>query len=177
MAEEKLTELESAQSAPTAMLDADLSKFQEEINLLRKLLQEKDRLLEELRTDSPDGIGDPDAYEADLNMFRKELEADRARLNREIESLRQRNEELDEATREMEMELSRERAEMARERIRLDRMREEVKIDMERLQREQEVRGTLAPVQKLREELLQKSAAANASKQVNDRLRSIKNLS
>ena len=45
---------------------------------------------------------------------------------------------------------------MARERIRLERLREEIKTDMEKLQREAGVRDSLAPLQKLRGELSQK---------------------
>jgi hypothetical protein len=73
--------------------------------------------------------------------------------------LRERNKELDEAIREMEMEMSKERAELARERMRLERVREEVKSDSERLQRELQVRDTLGPVQKLRDELTGKQPA------------------
>lgn len=96
---------------------------------------------------------DLDSLEAELNRERQRIHAERAKLNKEIESLRVRNTELDEATRELEMELSRERAEMARERIRLDRMREEIKSEMERLQRDGGVRESLNSVQRLREEM------------------------
>lgn len=151
----------------------ELSQLRNELRTLEERLREKEELVEELKRDA-ERIpgGDPDGYEAELNRFRKELEQDRTRLNKEIESLRFRNQELDEATREMEMELSRERAEMARERIRLDRLRDEVKADMERLQREQEVRGTLGSVQKLRDEL---KGGSGGSKN-GERLRSISKL-
>jgi pSer/pThr/pTyr-binding forkhead associated (FHA) protein len=96
---------------------------------------------------------DLDRYEADLNKFRRQVEADRLKLNREIDAVRLRNTELDEATREMEMELSRERAELARERMRLDRLREEIKSEAERLQRDGGVRESLASFQRLREEM------------------------
>lgn len=154
---------------------AEVEALQSELQGLRDALREKESLIDELKQES-ERIpgGDPETYEAELNRFRKELELDRGRLNKEISSLRQRNQELDDATRELEMELSRERAEMARERIRLDRMRDEVKADMERLQREQEVRGNLGPVQKLREEL-QKNAAG-PPKTAADRLRTMSKL-
>ena len=96
---------------------------------------------------------DLDSLEAELRRERRQLEADRVKLNREIESLRTRNTELNEATREMEMELSRERAEMARERMRLDRMREDIKSEMERIQRDGGVRESLANVNRLRDEM------------------------
>jgi len=154
---------------------AELPALQDELQALRDQLSQKDGLIAELKNEAKSHpIGDPESYEAELNRFRKELEADRSRLNKEIESLRLRNSELDDATREMEMELSRERAEMARERIRLDRMRDEVKADMERLQREHDVRGTLGSVQKLREEIVQK--AGGPPKSAADRLRSMSKL-
>ena len=97
--------------------------------------------------------GDLESYEAELIRDRQQLEADRTALNKEIETLRSRTTELDEATREMEMEMSRERAEMARERMRLDRLRDEIKSEMERLQRDGGVRESLASFQRLREEV------------------------
>ncbi len=101
----------------------------------------------------PRDDADLESYETELNRYRQQLEADRAKLNQEIQALRTRNAELDEATREMEMELSRERAEMARERIRLDRLREEIKSEMERVQRDGGVRESLASFQRLRDEV------------------------
>ncbi len=146
---------------------------------LKQLLAEKDGLVEDLRarpaSRPPKSANELESYEAELNAERKELELERAKLHTEIEQLRVRNEELDEATREMEMEMSRERAEMARERIRIERMREELKADMERMQREMSVRESLAPVQRLREELAQKKAAAKPGEtSLNDRLRAIR---
>ncbi|MEI7683487.1 MAG: FHA domain-containing protein [Planctomycetota bacterium] len=157
---------------------AEVEKLQAEMQALRDRLRDREAIIEEMKQDSEKTHGgDPESYEADLNRFRKELESDRGRLNKEIESLRQRNQELDEATRELEMELSRERAEMARERIRLDRIREEVKADMERLQREQEVRGTLGSVQKLRDEIKNNAGAPGGPpKSAADRLRTMSKL-
>jgi pSer/pThr/pTyr-binding forkhead associated (FHA) protein len=153
----------------------EFATLQNELQSIREHLREKDRVIADLKESANDiPVRDPESYEAELNRFRKELEADRARLNKEIESLRQRNHELDDATRELEMELSRERAEMARERIRLDRMRDEVKADMERLQREHEVRGSLGGVQKLREEIAQKTGGPPRS--ASDRLRTMSKL-
>jgi pSer/pThr/pTyr-binding forkhead associated (FHA) protein len=158
----------------------DLEVLNNEIRLLKELLGEKDIELRELAEASDrSSMGDTETYEAELNRFRKELESDRNKLNDEITSLRVRNQELDEATREMEMEMSRERAEMARERIRLDRLRDEIKVDMERMQREQEVRGTLGAVHKLRDELKSSNSGGSAhggkGAPVADRLRSLRN--
>ncbi|MSQ93922.1 MAG: hypothetical protein EXR98_05120 [Gemmataceae bacterium] len=90
--------------------------------------------------------------------------------------MRDRNQELDAVIREMEMELSKERAELGQKRMRLERVRMEVKGDTERLQRELAVRDSMAPVQKLRDELNGKQPPAPQSdKPLNDRLRGIRN--
>jgi hypothetical protein len=147
-------------------------------------MEEKEAALQELQQQvqprDPETSGfDLAAYETELNRYRQQLETDRAKLNSEIEQLRQRNQELDEATREMEMELSRERAELARERTRLDRMREEVKGELERVQRDGTMRQNLAPVHKLRDEITQRKAGNGAAPQpddnLNDRLRTLRN--
>ncbi len=141
-------------------LREDLEKAQKAISILRKAVEEKDseieRLQNRLKADEPPVIEDVDSYEAELVQFRRQLEADRAKLNEDLQALRQRNEELEDATREIEMELSRERADMARERTRLDRLREEVQADMQRLEQNAQIRGQMAPVQKLREEINEK---------------------
>ncbi len=143
---------------------------------LKRIVAEKARLIEELEAEGPGAEkseSDLTRYESELNVFRRQLEGDRAKLNKEVEMLRERNQELDEAVREMEMELSKERAELARERIRLERVREEVKGDMERLQREAAMRDSMASVQKLRDELKHPNGNG-ASKDVNDRLRGMR---
>ncbi|MCS7045531.1 MAG: hypothetical protein NZO58_04155, partial [Gemmataceae bacterium] len=182
---------------------ADNDELRRENELLRQLLQEKEKFLEEIQNlpnNSDDGLplavreqlesqakdlemlrgevarleallaqersrqtaihGSPfqddldlDAIEAELNNERRQLQEERAKLNKEIELLKQRNAELDEATRDMEMELSRERAALARERARLDRLRDEIKCEMERLARDGSVRESLQSVQRLREEM------------------------
>lgn len=173
--DEAEADLRQFKNGAPAASDVDVGAFQKELEALRGELAEKVNLIAELKEDAKNiAVGDPESYEAELNRFRKELEADRTRLNKEIESLRQRNCELDDATRELEMELSRERAEMARERIRLDRLRDEVKADMERLQRDQENRGALGGVQKLREEIAQKNGGP--PKSALDRLRTMSKL-
>ena len=60
---------------------------------------------------------------------------------------------------------------------RLERVRDELKGDMERLQREMAVRDSMAPLQKLREEIVGKQAPANGKgdKVLNDRLKSFRN--
>jgi len=140
----------------------ELDELQAENKLLRQFLDEKEQFIQELReqekqvkpsADRPAEENDLVNYEAELNRYRKQLAEDRAKLNAEIEQLRMRNEEQDEAMREMEMELSRERAEIARERSRLDRMRDEIRNEAERVQRDGSVRASLAPLQRLREQL------------------------
>mgnify|MGYP002784869129 CR=1 FL=1 len=156
----------------------DVEALRAENHLLKQLLEEKDAetpMAAAAPAGAPKTDGDLERYEAELNEFRRQLEADRSKIKAEVEVLRERNKELDEAVREMEMEMSKERAELARERIRLERLREEVKADMERMQREASVRDSLAPVQKLRDEINGKQAPAKAEKPLNDRLRSLRN--
>ena len=113
---------------------------------------------------APENV-DLESFEAELNQYRQQLESDRAKLNKEIEHLRIATRELDEATREMEMAMSKERAELARERIRLDRLREEVRNELERVQRDAGMRESLAPVNKLREEINQKKVHRQGRRQ------------
>lgn len=156
----------------------DSPTLRAENELLKKLLEEKNQFIEDVEkkeSQRPKSESDLERYESELNDLRRQLEQDRNKLNKEVTSLRERNKELDEAIREMEMEMSKERAELARERMRLERLREEVKSDTERLQREQSVRDTMAPVQKLRDELNGKQPPpAKAEKPLNDRLRGIR---
>ncbi len=164
----KISQLDNdRESTGTASVPAEVFKQIEELraenNLLQQLIEQKDNALRQAIENQqeapapaplvPKDVDDLESYEAELNRYRKQLEEDRERLTREIEQLRVRNEELDEATREMEMELSRERAELARERTRLDRMRQEVRTEVEKRQRDGEVRASLAPVQRLREQI------------------------
>ncbi len=145
-------------------LKEDMEKLQHDNNLLRQLLDEKNALLEELEKNPPAPepseeeedikIEDPDSFEAELVKYRRELEQDRLRLNEEIQHLRQRNQEMDETIREMEMEMSKERAQLARERTRLERLREEIKIETDRLQRNGGLGDRLAPISRLRDEIL-----------------------
>lgn len=176
--ESKETILQNLQTNAASDDSREVSQLRAENDLLKKLLEEKSNLIAESsvpQLQSEKNEGDLERYEAELNQFRRQLEGDRNKLNKELEMLRERNRELDEAVREMEMEMSRERAELARERTRLDRVREEIKTDMERLQREAAVRDSMAPVQKLRDEINGKQpAGAKGEKLLNDRLRSIR---
>jgi FHA domain len=167
--ERQLAELHEqvAAAKPARAPDAGDPQLQAENELLKQLLAEKDSLVEELRVKAAPkpakSASELERYEAELNEYRLQMEADRGKLTRELEQLRMRNQELDDATREMEMEMSRERAEMGRERIRMERMRDELKTDMDKMQREMSVRETLAPVQRLRDEMAQKKQAGAAS--------------
>jgi FHA domain len=160
LATAKLAETPGASKAKLAPLKA-------ENELLKQLLAEKDSLVEELREKaepkSAKSASELEQYEAELNEYRLQMETDRGTLTQELEQLRVRNQELDDATREMEMEMSRERAEMGRERIRVERMRDELKIDMDKMHREMSVRESLAPVQRLRDEMAQKKQPGAAS--------------
>jgi len=175
LAERDRERVEAAQAQPGD--DQAARELRAENDLLRQLLQEKDALLGELRREAPKApapVTDVSTYEAELNEFQRQLESDRQKLNAEIEQLRARNVEMDEATREMELELSRERAELARERQRLDRLREEARLELERVQREAGVRDRLAPVQKLREEITGGSAGATEDAGLANRLRNFR---
>ncbi len=133
-----------------------------EIEELRRQLQERDSQIADLRVqrntrngESPDDLDAAD-YEAELNQFRRQIEADRQALNSEIQHLQARNAELNDAAREAELELSRERAQLARERMQLDRLREEIRQELDRAQREAGVRERLAPLQRLKEEVAER---------------------
>jgi hypothetical protein len=184
--ESRVAEGTAKQAAGTS---GELEEIKGENELLRKLLQEKEsaelilrQQLEEMKNEAPAKPParaenmDLESYETELNQFRQQLESDRAKLNKEFEQLRLRNAELDEATREMEMAMSKERAELGRERIRLDRLREDVRSDVERVQREAGMRESLAPVNKLREEISQKKGTGKEEgTRLGDRLRSFRN--
>jgi chromosome segregation ATPase len=128
--------------------------LQSELSTLRRQLQEKQAEIDELRmsrTPIPEPRaegGDIEEYEAELNKFRRQLEADRLIFDQELAQLRARNTELDDAAREAELELSRERAQMARERIELERMRAEIRHETEQSQRNNGVRERLAMLQR-----------------------------
>lgn len=186
--EKRVVELEDNRPAASSPEVADLKGENE---LLHQLLQERDGVVEELKQQVEELKNQPqpepqqqakaptnsdlENYEAELNQYRQQLEADRAKLNKEVEQLRSRNAEMDEAIREMEMEMSKERAELARERTRLDRLREEVRSEVERMQRDGGMRESLAHVQKLREEMVQKkSPAKDDGKALTDRLKSFR---
>jgi chromosome segregation ATPase len=152
--EQAATALAEAQAAATTTAADNTG----EVELLRRQLKEMDALLEEARAKpaEPPVEKDVDSYEADLNEFRRQLESDRSKLTKEIEQLRARNKELDETTRELELEMSRERAELARERQRLERLRDDVRQELERIQRDGGLRDRLTPVQNLRDEINQR---------------------
>jgi chromosome segregation ATPase len=159
-----LTALESERQRTDQTTEARLAEQTSEIALLRKSVEEKDGVLQQMRDQpaaAPSPPRDIDTFEAELNEFQRQLEADRQKLNREFEQMRVRNQELDEATRETELEMSRERAELARERQRLDRLREDVRVELDRLQREGGLRERLTPVQNLRDTINNRRAPAN----------------
>lgn len=132
-----------------------LEELQRELTELGKQLEQKDALILALRGESsgslalPSSTGDTASYEIELNLFRRQLETDRRALNAEIRQVQARKAELDESVRETELELSRERAALARERGWLDRIRDEVRIELERVRREGDMRERLEPYQRL----------------------------
>jgi hypothetical protein len=124
-----------------------------DVDDLRRQLELKQAEIDELRasrlpTANPSGEDrDIEAYEVELNEFRRQLEADRQKLNEELVQLRARNAELNDAAREAELELSKERAQMARERIELERIRTEIRQETEHSNRNQAVHERMAMLQ------------------------------
>jgi len=147
----RLSALEN--SAPGTISAQELEQLRAENDSLRRLLDEATAPGAPPSAPLPLGKDELATYEAELNEFRRQLEEERRKLHAELQQLRVRNEELSDATRDLEMELSRERAELARERTRLERLREEIQADIERLQRDGGMRDSLAPLQRLREEI------------------------
>jgi chromosome segregation ATPase len=170
-----MSELRELQQAIRSQQNIDVEALSKENEELRRLVAQLEERLpaphEAVKAPTSPAHPDLETYETELNQYRQQLENDRAKLNAEIDQVRTRNDELDDATREMEMEMSRERAELGRERTRLDRLREDVRAELERMQREAAVRETMAPVQKLREELSQKKQTGS----LNDRLKTFRN--
>ena len=167
--DQQLAEL-NQKLAGTPQADPDTESGQAEIEALRQQLEERDALIEEIRAARPEapvaslaGVSDRD-YEAELTEYRRELEADREKLNEEIQHLRARNAELDEAAREAELQLSRERAQLARERVQLDRMREEIRQELERAERDAGVRERLVAVERLKGEMAERHRAPGTAK-------------
>lgn len=128
---------------------ADLRETVKERDARIVELEKAQKALPKFQSDDPD----IEEYEAELNEFRRQLESDRQLLDQELHQLRQRNQELKEASRTAELELSRERAQLARERMQLDRLREEIRMEIERAQRDAGVRERLQSVQRLKERL------------------------
>jgi hypothetical protein len=98
------------------------------------------------------------AYESELSAFRRQLEADRRDLEEQLQELRERKSNLAVAGGQAEVEIARERASLSRERAQLERLRIDVRVDMERLQRECGTREALMGVQKLAEEMSERRA-------------------
>ncbi|PWT92096.1 MAG: hypothetical protein C5B56_02870 [Proteobacteria bacterium] len=136
-------------------LTAELEQLRARLGQLGQLVSEKDALIEQLRQPQAVPIPVPpaeslDSFEAELNRFRHQLENEKLALQDEVRNFHARRGELDTATREMELEISRERAELARERVRLDRLREEIHLELEKAQRDVDMRQRLAPVQRIK---------------------------
>lgn len=161
-----------ADSEERVRANEQLDELRREIVALRQQLREKDALIGALRGEHSlpasefSSAVDLTKYEVELNLFRRQLEADRRALNAELRQAKARKEEIEEAARQAELELSRERANLARERAWLERLRDETRLELERLQREAAVRERLVPFQRLAERervRAQAEAAAQAS--------------
>ncbi len=152
--------LDEARNAPRPPA-AGPAALPAEVAVLKRRLDEKDALIEELRqeleaNEAPRPVGNAAEYEAELNDFRRQLEADRQRLDNELRQVRARHSELTEAAREAELEMSRERAQLARERVQLERMRDEFRQELEIAQRGATVQESLSAVRRLKDELAER---------------------
>ncbi|MER3416118.1 MAG: hypothetical protein C4297_07925 [Gemmataceae bacterium] len=124
--------------------------LQREVLVLRAQLDQERQRSRRLEKDMAAREEEMEQYEAELNDFRRQLEADRRKLDEELDQLQARKQELTEAIRQAELEMSRERAHLAREKAALTRLREEIRMELERAQRLAQVRDQLGAVEKLR---------------------------
>jgi chromosome segregation ATPase len=156
----------STEADGTVPADETVEELRNEIFKLRKRVMDQDALIQGFRGERSlpaselGGALDTASYEVELNLQRRQLELDRIALNAEIRQAQQMKAEVEAGAREMELELSRERASLSRERAWLDRLREEVRIELERVRREAGVRDRLAPFQTLLEQTRGKNADA-----------------
>jgi hypothetical protein len=145
----------------------NLEEMRRELVELGKQLEQKDTLISALRGETsvsllPPSTGDAVGYEIELNLFRRQLETDRVALNAEIRQIQARRGELDDDIRQAELELSRERATLARERAWVERLRDEVRIELERIRREGDLRERLEPYLRLAESERQRLGTGSA---------------
>jgi chromosome segregation ATPase len=114
------------------------------------LRQENDRLnaeITELREQlAQSSFGEMQKYEQQLNEFRDQLET----VQRELV---QQEQDLQQKIKDTELQLSRERAEVLREKANLERLRIEIRHELEQAQREAEVLERMAPLQRLKQEM------------------------
>jgi chromosome segregation ATPase len=127
---------------------------------LEREMHERDNLIDRLQA-RVNGLGHEvtsgfHRIEADMVEYRQELERDRQMLDEQLRQLQTRQTELDQAAREAELQMSRERAQLARERIELNRLRDDLRVEQQRLVREGGARERLAPLRRLKEELTDK---------------------
>jgi chromosome segregation ATPase len=125
-------------------LRAEVAQRDEAIGRLQQQLE---------RQSARTNVEDSGSYEADLHRYRLELEQGRKELNDEIAQLRERQGEMEDAAREMELQMARERALFAHERVEMNRLREEIRVERERREREGGARDRVAAVSKLKDEL------------------------
>ncbi len=115
-----------------------IQALRQSVHKLESDLQDRDAVIEKLMValDAPTAnMQHSGSYERELHQFRVELERDRRMVDEQLAELRQRQGDIEDAARETELQLSRERAAMARERNELTRMRDDIRMDQERLER------------------------------------------
>ena len=192
--ENRLAQIETPGSQP-AQPSKELEDLQGENELLRRLLEEKESFIEEMRTQPASQEGKcPITNQTQIaargagakRRSGKGYEAGTERVppttgekgsgqaqqgNRATAGSQSRTRSGD--ARKWNWKCPKSVPNFARERIRLDRLREEVRTELERAQRDANVRESMAGVTKLREEITQKrSTTRDDGGRLNDRLRS-----
>jgi pSer/pThr/pTyr-binding forkhead associated (FHA) protein len=133
--------------APSGLVESLRAEIAEREAAIVRLQQQMDRQAARMNVENSG------SYEAELHRYRLELEQDRKALNDQLAQLHERQAEMEVAARETELQMSRERAIFAHERVEMNRLREEIRMERERQQRDGGARDRLAPVSKLKEEL------------------------
>jgi chromosome segregation ATPase len=137
--DQQIEALRLAQTRERKNYENQRQTLREEITSLRQQLDEEIALIERLQRATPEPAPvtpDPTelaAYETELNEFRQQLQADRLELDQEIQQLRDQDDLVIAAPQALPMQM-RERAPLAGQRSQLDRLRDELRVEMERLE-------------------------------------------
>src|SRR5205807_6330261 len=105
----------------------------------------------------------PSLESGDVNEIRRGLDLDRQALDQQREELKRSQFEIEEMARQTVLELSNDRAQIARDHTELLRLREEIRQQLERGERNSGVEERLAAVQRLQQELAARHRPADPS--------------